>query len=193
MPTILLRPTTIFLFPPQIKDLTFAYTEQNGNVLQGITQKILMNSRIHIKGPNGAGKSTLMNLICGEVHSSASALEQRGKVDRHRNCRLSYMAQQHMHHMAPFMNSSPYIYIQKRFMHGYDGALQERLLSCGTEEEAKARSEAARVYGKYGNQLKNLVGRQLRGKELHYEAQWETLDDAKQNTWITMKDLQKLK
>lgn len=176
----------------EINDLSYAYNEEKGNVFSGIKSKITMNSRIHIKGVNGAGKTTFMNLICGEVHPNASALPQQGTVARHRNCRLAYMAQQHMHHMAAYMDVSPYIYIQKRYANGCDGALQQRLMEPKNEEEYEDRVKRAKQYGKYGNMLKNLVGRQQRGKEFVYEAQWQNLDDTSKNTWVTMNDLKNL-
>lgn len=176
----------------EINDLTFAYNEEKGDVIQGVSAKITMNSRIHLKGVNGAGKTTFMNLICGENHPNSSALPQKGTVNRHRNCRLAYMAQQHMHHMAAFMETSPYIYIQRRYSNGYDGALQQRLMEPQSEEEAADRKARAKEHGKYGNMIKNLVGRQLRGKDFWYEAAWENLEDTSKNTWINMDMLKKL-
>jgi ATPase subunit of ABC transporter with duplicated ATPase domains len=176
----------------EIDNLTWAYNKEKGDVIKGVSSKITMNSRIHIKGVNGAGKTSFMNLICGEIHPNASAMPQKGSVNRHRNCRLAYMAQQHMHHMKEFMNSSPYIYIQKRYQNGFDGALQQRLMEPANEEEREDRIARAKVHGKYGNMIKNLVGRQLRGKDMWYEAQWENCPDQKQNTWINMETLQKL-
>lgn len=96
------------------------------------------------------------------------------------------------HHMAEFMETSPYIYIQKRYVNGYDQALQERLLGCADEKELEDRKQRAKQHGKYGNMLKNLVGRQQRGREFVYEAEWENLPDSKQNTWLVMDDLRKL-
>jgi len=167
----------------EVANLTWAYNEEKGDVLQGVSAKLTMNSRVHIKGVNGAGKSTFINLICGEVHPSASACPQKGTVNRHRNCRLAYMAQQHMHHMMPFMNSSPYVYIQKRFAAGCDGALQERLMASINEEQVQRRKDLAKQHGKYGNEVENLVGRQMRGKEPYYEVRWKNSTDSKQNTW----------
>lgn len=102
------------------------------------------------------------------------------------------MAQQHMHHMKEFMDTSPYLYIQKRYANGYDQALQERLMNPCTEEEALERAEKAKKYGKYGCMLKNLVGRQLRGKDFWYEAQWEGLDDTSKNSWVNLENLRNL-
>ena len=47
---------------------------------------------------------------------------QAWQVYKHRNLRLAYIAQQHMFHLAEFMNSTPYVYIQKRYQNGYDEA-----------------------------------------------------------------------
>ena len=60
------------------------------------------------------------------------------------------------------------------------------------EEEAEDRKARAKIHGKYGNMLKNLSGRQLRGKDLYYEAQWQGLEDSSKNTWVNMEDLRKL-
>merc|ERR1712194_797256 len=176
----------------EMNDLTFAHGEEKGDVIQGVAGKITMNSRIAITGVNGAGKTTFLNLICGEVHPNASACPQKGTVARHRNCRLAYMAQQHMHHMKDYMTTSPYIYIQKRYQNGYDGALQQRLLEPANEEEREDRVKRAKQYGKYGCALKNLVGRQMRGKDLYYEASWEGLDDTSKNSWLCLNDLRNL-
>ena len=54
------------------------------------------------------------------------------------------------------------------------------------EEEALDRKERAKKYGKYGNALKNLCGRQQRGKEFVYEAQWEGLSDSSKNSKSTI-------
>jgi len=97
-----------------------------------------------------------------------------------------------MHHMKPFMKSNPYIYIQKRFANGYDSAFEERLKTPANEEEAEARVQAAKKHGKYGQMIQDLVGRQVRGKELWYEVKWETLD-VKQNTWVNMDGLKQLR
>eukprot|EP00392_Amoebophrya_sp_AT5.2_P006336 g6347.t1 len=143
-------------------------------------------------GKNGAGKSTLMNLICGEIHPNASALSQTGNCAKHRNCRLAYLAQHHMFHLQEFMNTTPYIYIQKRFANGYDQAYQDRLKLPRSAEETEDRKERARKHGKYGNCVGDVVGRQMRGKEPWYEIRWENLDDAKQNTWENLEKLRQL-
>ncbi|CAD7923578.1 unnamed protein product [Amoebophrya sp. A120] len=176
----------------EIKDLRFAYNTEKGEVLKGISQKVTMNSRVAIRGKNGAGKSTLMNLICGEIHANASAVPQAGTCAKHRNCRLAYLAQHHMFHLQEFLQTTPYIYIQKRFANGYDQAYQDRLKLPRSPEELEDRKERARKHGKYGNMVHDVVGRQMRGKEPWYEIRWENLDDAKQNTWENLEKLRLL-
>ena len=59
-------------------------------------------------------------------------------------------------------------------------------------EEKEDRIQRAKKHGKYGNEVEDLVGRQLRGKELWYEVKWKNLDDSKQNTWENMEKLKNL-
>merc|ERR1719473_1397421 len=40
--------------------------------------------------------------------------------------------------------------------------------------------------------IRQLVGRQIKGKQTIYEASWENLPDQKQNTWVDMEMLRKL-
>ena len=72
--------------------------------------------------------------------------------------------------------------MQKRYQYGYDGELQKRLKTF-TEEEENQIAELAKKHGKYGKRVRDFCGRQVRGKEVYYEVQWEGLDDAKQNTF----------
>lgn len=183
----------------EMKDVNFAYNEEEGPlILSSVTCKVTLSSRIGIVGANGAGKSTLLNLICGELTPSPSGGfpppegAQRGEVTRHRNLRLAYIAQQHMYHLSEFMNSCPYIYIQRRFKEGFDEALQRRLIDPANEEEAKLRTELAKRWGKYGNEVRTVIGRVVKGNEVFYEVQWMGLDDPKQNTWETIGKLKNL-
>jgi ATPase subunit of ABC transporter with duplicated ATPase domains len=178
----------------EMKDVSFAYNEEEGPlILTNVTCKVTLSSRIGIVGANGAGKSTLLNLICGELTPSPGPDgAQRGEVARHRNLRLAYIAQQHMYHLSEFMNSTPYIYIQRRFKEGFDEALQRRLIDPANEEEAKLRAERAKRWGKYGNEVQTVIGRIVKGNDVMYEVQWKGLDDPKQNTWETVAKLKNL-
>mmetsp|Transcript_560 Transcript_560/g.1554 ORF Transcript_560/g.1554 Transcript_560/m.1554 type:complete len:1487 (+) Transcript_560:65-4525(+) len=168
----------------ELKNVYFAYDEAEGPmILNDISCKISLNSRVGIVGKNGAGKSTLLNLLCGElVPSPKPGGGGVGEVSKHRNLRLAYIAQQHMFHLTEFMNSSPYTYIQRRYKDGWDDALQQRLINPENDEEAKTRKELASKYGKYGNEVGDVISRVMKGSELFYEIQWKTLDDPKSNT-----------
>jgi iron complex transport system ATP-binding protein len=52
-----------------VKDLSFAYTEQN-NIITDISFEINECEFLGIIGPNGAGKSTLIKLIAGLLHQN---------------------------------------------------------------------------------------------------------------------------
>jgi len=178
----------------ELKDVYFRYNEEDGDfVLNNVSCKVTLASRLAIVGKNGAGKSTLLNILCGEFHATPGPNgEVPGEVYRHRNLRMAYIAQHHMFHLSEFVNSSPLTYIQRRFRDGWDDALQQRLINPATEDEAKIRKELAHKFGKYGKGVRNISGRQLRGKEVFYEVEWEDLDDPKQNVYKSMREMKQL-
>ena len=49
----------------EVKDVSFAYEEQEKDTLNNVSLKIGKGEKIAIVGVNGAGKSTLVKLICG--------------------------------------------------------------------------------------------------------------------------------
>lgn len=74
---------------------------------------------------NGTDCEIVTTKQFGSSHSWSCTSEKKHKwqVYKHRNLRLAYIAQQHMFHLAEFMNSTPYVYIQRRYQNGYDEAL----------------------------------------------------------------------
>merc|ERR1712232_45576 len=175
----------------ELQNVSFAYDEEEGPmILKDISCKISLTGRVGIVGPNGAGKSTLLNLLCGEITPCGGPDGGTGgEMIKHRNLRLAYIAQHHLFHLHDFINSPPYVYIQRRFQNGWDEALQRRLIDPKDEEERKLRKELATKYGKYGNEVKEIVGRIMKGKEVFYEVHWNNLDDPKQNTQATLSQL----
>jgi len=176
----------------ELKDVSFAYDEDGPLILKNISCKVSLTSRVGIVGQNGAGKSTLLNLLCGELHPTPGPDGKMGEVFQHRNLRLAYIAQQHMYHLGEFMNSNPYVYIQRRYQNGCDEALQRRLLDPVNEEESKMRTELAKKYGKYGFEVGAITSRVVRSNEVLYEVQWKGCDDPKQNTFENIAKLKKL-
>jgi len=160
-----------------LNNASFQYDEAHGAVLKDITVRLTFSSRVAVVGKNGAGKSTLMSMIAGELQPC-----DEGELVKHRNLRLAYIAQQHMHHLHEFMKCTPLEYIQLRFRNGYDEEAQRRLTLPQDEEEANLRAELARKYGKRGKQVEQLLSRTKKGKDVLYEVKWKDLDDPKQNT-----------
>jgi len=167
-----------------LKKVTFGYSAGNP-ILKNVNCRLSLSSRVAIVGANGAGKSTLMSLLCQELSPDD------GEVSKHRNLRLAYISQQHAHHLAEFMDSSPMVYIQKRFKHGWDEELQYRLHHFSDDHEAFIDAQARKL-GKYGKRVEAAVGRQKRGKELWYEIKWVGLDDPKQLTWEPLTKLKEM-
>jgi len=128
-------------------------------------------------------------LLCGELWPSPAPSGALGEVNKNRHLRLAYIAQQHMYHLGDFVNSSPSVYIQNRFKNGWDETLQDRLIKTTTAEEAEKVKELAVKYGKYGNAVRDIVGRVVRGNEVLYEVAWMNLEDQKQNTMETVAKL----
>ncbi|CAK9104629.1 unnamed protein product [Durusdinium trenchii] len=166
----------------ELRHVSFRYSKDKDYLLQDCCGKLSLSSRVAVCGRNGCGKSTLMTLLCSEHSPSENTDGHHGEVWRHHNLRLAYMKQDHLKALGPFFDTSPFVYITERFKEGYDGDLQRRLIEPEDEEEALRRKELAKQYGKYGNEVGELVSRTKVGNHLAYEVRWDGLDDPKQNT-----------
>ena len=71
------------------------------------------------------------------------------------------------------MNSSPFLYIQRRYENGWYEALQRRLIEPADEEERALRKKLADRWGKYGREVKKVIGRVVPGKKVLYEVAWK--------------------
>jgi len=166
----------------EAKNVSFRYSKDKDYLIQDVSVKLSLNSRVAICGRNGCGKSTFMTLLCSEANPSENKDGSYGEVSRHCNLRMAYMKQDHLKSLAPFFDTSPFVYITQRFKDGYDGDLQKRLVEPEDDEEAERRSTLAKQHGKYGNEVEELVSRTKLGTQLAYEVRWKGLDDPKQNT-----------
>lgn len=176
----------------ELKNASFSYPTDDDSVtpelvLDNVSCKLTLGSRVGVVGRNGAGKSTLMNLIAGEMNPNEDD-KNDAPLFKHRNMRMSFIAQHHAFHLQEYQDCPPLIYMQKRYKHGYDEELQERLFHLEPEEEAYV-EKMAKKHGKYGRRVKDLCGRQKRGKEIWYEVQWTGLEDSKMNTFEPLKKL----
>jgi elongation factor 3 len=179
----------------EMKNVSFRYGGKDGGkdyLIQNISGKLCLNSRVAICGKNGCGKSTLMTLLCSELSASENKDGSLGEVTRHCNLRMAYMKQDHLKVLEPYFDTSPLVYISQRFQNGYDEELQKRLIEPEDEEEAERRKKLAKEFGKYGNEVETLLGRSKQGNNVVYEVKWQNLDDAKMNTLETVAKLRQM-
>ena len=62
-----------------IEDVSFAYDEEAGDVLKGVTLHIAPGERVGIAGASGCGKSTLLRLLIGLERPSVGAIRYDGR------------------------------------------------------------------------------------------------------------------
>eukprot|EP00308_Calcidiscus_leptoporus_P024138 CAMPEP_0119354166 /NCGR_PEP_ID=MMETSP1334-20130426/3204_1 /TAXON_ID=127549 /ORGANISM="Calcidiscus leptoporus, Strain RCC1130" /LENGTH=1441 /DNA_ID=CAMNT_0007367649 /DNA_START=67 /DNA_END=4392 /DNA_ORIENTATION=- len=142
-----------------LKDVNFKYVETERYVLQGVTVQLTLGSRAVIIGGNGSGKSTVLKLLIGDLEPE----EGVGATWKHHNLRLSYVAQQSLHHLEEYVTVTPIHYIQERFRQGLDAEVGKlKSLALTKEEEAQMKESGACCA---------IIGRQQRGRHLWYEIQ----------------------
>jgi len=176
----------------ELKNVCFRYGKDKPYLIKDVCGKLCLGSRVAICGKNGCGKSTLMTLLCSELSCTEAEDSTLGEVTRHCNLRLAYMKQDHLKVLEPYFDTSPLVYIGKRFQNGYDEELQKRLIEPEDEEEAERRKKLAKEFGKYGNEVETLIGRSKQGNNMVYEVQWKNLPDSKMNTLETVAHLRKM-
>jgi ATPase subunit of ABC transporter with duplicated ATPase domains len=176
----------------ELKNVSFRYGKDKDYLIEDVSGKLCLGSRVAICGRNGCGKSTLMTLICSELNATEGKEGKVGDVIRHCNLRLAYMKQDHLKVLEPYFDTSPLVYISQRFQNGYDEELQKRLIEPEDEEEAERRKKLAKEFGKYGNEVETLVSRSKQGNTMVYEVKWKNLDDSKMNTLETITKLRQM-
>ena len=102
----------------EAKNVSFHYTKGKDYLVNQVSVKLSLNSRVAICGRNGCGKSTLMTLLCSEMSPSEGKGGEYGEVSRHCNLRSAHMKQDHLKTLTPFFDTSPFVYITDRFKHG---------------------------------------------------------------------------
>lgn len=175
----------------ECKNVFFEYPGGKGQVIQGITCKITLASRVAMVGKNGAGKSTLLGLLCGELNPTEHE-GKLGQVWQHENLRLSFIAQHHMDSLGAAFKLKPFEYLCHRFKSGWDDEVQRHLIEPKDEEERQSRLDKAAKFGKYGKSVSQCISRTTQQGKLVYEVQWAGMDDPKQNTFETMDKLRQL-
>ena len=140
-----------------LKDVSFKYASGDKYILESVSASMTLGSRTVIVGGNGSGKSTFLQLLIGDLEAE----EGTGEHWKHHNLRLSYVAQQSMHHLEEHLTSNPIQYIQQRFREGLDKEISKLKTLAITKEEEEMMNELGAVT--------EVVGRAQKGKDLWYE------------------------
>ena len=161
----------------RMTNVGFAYPGATKKQLDGITLRTTMGSRIAVLGRNGAGKSTLIKLLTGEMEPN------EGKVWKHPNLRVAYVAQHAFHHIEEHLENTPAEYFWWRFGDGEDREAKEKVTRKITPEEQAARDAAIARGERVVNYLNS---RRMNGKskEYEYEVCWVG-QSSRENTWYT--------
>ncbi|GAA6061360.1 hypothetical protein JCM10212_005814 [Sporobolomyces blumeae] len=161
----------------KMTDCTFTYPGAKKPQLTNASCAVSLSSRVGIVGPNGAGKSTLIKLLTGET------LPDSGRVEKHPNLRVAYVAQHAFHHIEMHLEKSAVQYIQWRYQEGVDKEQAMKATRALTEEEKELLKTP--ITGKTGETryLESIVGRQKHKKSYNYEIKWQGLQ-MKFNTWM---------
>jgi len=134
----------------------FTYPGGDAPILKDASINITLGSRSALLGKNGAGKTTLLRMLVGETDPD----EGVGKVWKHHNLRLAYIAQHSMHHLEECIDVAPAVYIQRRFARGMDREVAKL-------DSVKLTKEEQVTMTKY-NEINAIVNRQERSGSLHY-------------------------
>merc|ERR1712056_114935 len=110
----------------KMENVFFKYPSHEKNTVEDISLTVCMASRVAVVGANGAGKSTAIKLLIGELKPAS------GKIWRHQNMRLAYVAQHAFHHLEKHVDKTAVEYILWRFAGADD---RESLENQNTEVE----------------------------------------------------------
>eukprot|EP00802_Teleaulax_amphioxeia_P007914 Tamp_07922.p1 GENE.Tamp_07922~~Tamp_07922.p1 ORF type:complete len:660 (+),score=185.71 Tamp_07922:97-1980(+) len=170
-----------------LKNVTFTYPGTEKQILNQVSVKLCMSSRVALLGPNGAGKTTLLKLLVGDLDGAGPG--NTGEVWKHQNLRVSYIAQHSMHHLEENISLNPITYIQKRFFQGRDKELAKMVTMAMTDEDKAAMQKP--------NAIREITGRAMRGGNLCYQVRkvgrrdqdetWEPLDNIKHKEAYVLK------
>ena len=162
----------------RMQNVSYTYPNGTSPSLSDVSCALSLSSRVAILGANGAGKSTMVKLMTGEV------IPQEGRVDKHPNLRVGYVAQHAFHHVEQHLNLTPIQYLIWRYTGGEDRevlAKQTRMLSA--EDKAQLEKPVALSDGSSRN-IEYLIGRQKLKKTFQYEIKWLNMPH-KHNSWVS--------
>jgi elongation factor 3 len=164
-----------------MKGVHFRYPGTEKWVLTDANVTVTLGSRAVLLGANGAGKTTFLKLLVGDLELVEEADGTiHGEAWRHHNLRVSYIAQHSLHHLEEYLQETPIQYIQERFRQGIDRDLSKLKTMALTELEQEEMKETGQVC--------EVLGRQMRGKQMWYEVR-KTGRKKGDNHWFPLEEL----
>lgn len=162
----------------RLTDVTFTYPGGTKPSLSNVSCSISLSSRVAIVGPNGAGKSTLIKLLTGEL------VPQVGKVEKHPNLRIGYIAQHALQHVEQHKEKTANQYLQWRYRFGDDReVLLKESRKISDEEKEQMEKKIDIDDGRGERAIEAIVGRQKLKKSFQYEVKWKNWLP-KYNSWV---------
>jgi len=122
-------------------DISFTYPGVEKPQLKNVSVQVCLASRTGIVGVNGAGKSTMIRLLMGELEPD----EGSGKITKHPNCRVGYIAQHAFHHIESHLDKTCNEYIRWRYMTGDDREALVKVTAVMTEKELAAQQSVVEI------------------------------------------------
>lgn len=162
----------------RMSNVTFTYPGAAKPSLSNVSCSLSLSSRVAIVGPNGAGKSTLIKLLTAEL------VPQEGKVEKHPNLRIGYIAQHALQHVEQHKEKTANQYLQWRYRFGDDReVLLKESRKVSDEEMEMMQKEIDVGDGRGKRQVEAIVGRQKLKKSFQYEVKWKFWLP-KYNSWV---------
>lgn len=171
----------------RLRNCTFTYPGVDKPSLYDFSAALSLSSRIGIVGKNGAGKSTFIKVLTGEV------IPQEGKVEKHPNLRVGYVAQHSLHHVNQHVHLTPNQYIQWRYQFGEDKEVLEKETRKISENDTDTPIPFKNPKsGEMENRkIEYIVGRQKLKKSFQYEIKWRNME-MRHNAWVPREKLMEL-
>ncbi|ODV94938.1 hypothetical protein PACTADRAFT_50781 [Pachysolen tannophilus NRRL Y-2460] len=162
----------------KMSNVSFTYPGASKPSLSGVSCSLSLSSRVAVLGPNGAGKSTLIKLLTGEL------VPQEGKVEKHPNLRIGYIAQHALQHVEMHKEKTANQYLQWRYKFGDDReVLLKESRKISDEERQMMEKEIDVNDGRGKRAIEAIVGRQKLKKSFQYEVKWKFWLP-KYNSWV---------
>ena len=175
-----------------MSNVSYTYPGYNKQVLNDVSVKCTLSSRIAVIGPNGAGKSTAIKALTGDI------IPTSGTVWKHPNMRFAYVAQHAFHHLEEHLDKTPAEYILWRYSSGFDKELAYRNSNKLTDEDLEMIKKPIKLMIEEGGKMvektliiERIISRKKKKSSYEYEVKWTNLPDTN-NTYLPREKLEEL-